>query len=58
MVGYCSTRCRERAAPVHRIEHKAFLHARDIATESRADVTLIRLATRIVALQYDMTLCS
>jgi hypothetical protein len=51
-VGYCSPKCKEAGEAVHRVEHKVFLQARDIANRTKADITLIKLATRIIALQY------
>lgn len=50
-LGYCSPKCREASEALHRVEHKVFLQARDIANRTKADITLIKLATRIIALR-------
>jgi hypothetical protein len=57
-LGYCSPKCREASEALHRVEHKVFLQARDIANRTKADITLIKLATRIIALRYCTTTTS
>jgi len=50
-VGYCSPACRQRHEAAHRVEHKVVRQASNIAAQSHADITLIKLAVRIIAMR-------